>query len=155
MSTMQPMPSRSAFSPDRRLARKGSFFTEARHQGAGTLEDGEADASSSEPAQEWRIRSSRTYGGVLAVCLNVDVEPPDCPFPRALQTGAGRLLCGIDPYESTQDSRKVVARGHRARSFSHLVASRGRPLCRKRMLLLTRCSLIMYLLLDIRPVTAL
>ena len=110
MSTMQPMPSRSAFSPDRRLARQGSFFTEARHQGAGTLEDSEADVSSSEPAQEWRIRSSRTYGGVLAVCLNVDVEPPDCPFPRALQTGAGRLLCGIDPYESMQDSRKVVAR---------------------------------------------
>ena len=55
MSTMQPMPSRSAFSPDRRLARQGSFFTEARHQGAGTLEDGEADASSSEPAPGWLV----------------------------------------------------------------------------------------------------
>ena len=69
-------------------------------------------SAAAEPPQEWRIRSTRTYGGVLAVCLNVEVEPPDSPFPRALQTGAGRLICGIDPYDSSQqvDPRKVVGR---------------------------------------------
>ena len=95
-----------------KLTRRGSsYFTQPRHLHG--LEDWEAEGSSAaEPAEEWRIRSNRTYGGVLAVCLNVEVEPPDSPFPRALQTVAGRQICGIDPYEpdTELDSRKVVQR---------------------------------------------
>ena len=104
-----------------------SFYTEPRHLPS-TSEDWEADGSPEPEAQEWRIRSSRTYGGVLAVCLNVEVEPPDCPFPRALQTGAGRLLCGIDPNESNQaDPRKVVARigSQLEAQYGQIVSSRS------------------------------
>ena len=104
-----------------------SFYTEPRHLPS-TFEDWEADGSPEPEAQEWRIRSSRTYGGVLAVCLNVEVEPPDCPFPRALQTGAGRLLCGIDPNESNQaDPRKVVARigSQLEAQYGQIVSSRS------------------------------
>jgi regulator-associated protein of mTOR len=104
-----------------------SFYTEPRHLPS-TLEDWEADGSPDPEAQEWRIRSTRTYGGVLAVCLNVEVEPPDCPFPRALQTGAGRLLCGIDPNESNQtDPRKVVARigSQLEAQYDQIVSSRS------------------------------
>ena len=43
--------------------------------------------------------------------VNAEVEPPDCVFPRALRTGAGRLLCGIDPLGASQaEQRKVVGR---------------------------------------------
>ena len=45
------------------------------------------------------------------MCLNAEVEPPDCVFPRALRTGQGRLLCGIDPLGASQaELRKVVGR---------------------------------------------
>ena len=104
-----------------------SFYTEPRHLPS-TFEDCEADGLPGPEAQEWRIRSSRAYGGVLAVCLNVDVEPPDCPFPRALQTGAGRLLCGIDPNESNQaDPRQVVARigSQLEAQYDQIVSSRS------------------------------
>ena len=87
---------------DTKLRRTPSFFTEARHL---------AEPVEVQPSQEWRVKSSRTHGGVLAVCLNAEVEPPDCVFPRALRTGAGRLLCGIDPLGASQaEQRKVVGR---------------------------------------------
>jgi hypothetical protein len=104
-----------------------SFYTEPRHLPS-TFEDCESDGLQGSEAQEWRIRSSRTYGGVLAVCLNVDVEPPDCPFPRALLTGAGRLLCGIDPNESNQaDPRQVVAQigSQLEAQYEQIVSSRS------------------------------
>ena len=51
------------------------------------------------------------YGGVLTICLNSEVEPPDCSCPRALQTKVGRSLCGIDPLSNAQlDARKVARR---------------------------------------------
>ena len=108
------------------VLRESSFYTQPRHLHS-TLDDWETEGSPA-AAQEWRIRSSRTYGGVLAVCLNVEVEPPDCPFPRALQTGAGRQLCGIDPYESNQaDPRKVVARigSQLEAQYDQIVSSRS------------------------------
>ena len=87
---------------DTKLRRTPSFFTEARHL---------AEPVEVQPSQEWRVKSTRTHGGVLAVCLNAEVEPPDCVFPRALRTGAGRLLCGIDPLGASQaEQRKVVGR---------------------------------------------
>lgn len=106
--------------------RHTSFYTEPRHLHS-TLEDWEAEGSPAPEVQEWRIRCSRTYGGVLAVCLNVEVEPPDCPFPRALQTGAGRLLCGIDPYESSQADPKAVAQigSQLEAQYDQIVSSRS------------------------------
>lgn len=55
-------------------------------------------------------RTSRTYGGCLAICLNAEVEPPDNRCPRHLQRGHGPSLCGIEiqvPF--LHDPRKVVA----------------------------------------------
>ena len=71
---------------DTKLRRTPSFFTEARHL---------AEPVEVQPSQEWRVKSTRTHGGVLAVCLNAEVEPPDCVFPRALRTGGvrGCVLC--------------------------------------------------------------
>ena len=53
---------------DTKLRRTPSFFTEARHL---------AEPVEVQPSQEWRVKSTRTHGGVLAVCLNAEVEPPD------------------------------------------------------------------------------
>ena len=82
-----------------------SFFARLRH-----LEP-TAGADSAEAHAEWRIKNTRIFGGVLTVCLNSEVEPPDCPCPRALRTEVGRQICGIDPTSESQlDSRKVVAK---------------------------------------------
>ena len=52
----------------------------------------------------FRSKSSRTYGGVLAVCLNAEVEPPD-----HLRGAGNPTVCGISLQGGRGDARKVVA----------------------------------------------
>lgn len=62
----------------------------------------------------WRIRSSRTYGGVLSICLNYGIDPPDCPVLNDAQVWLH------------EDPRKVVAAVGREleQRFVHLHGSR-------------------------------
>jgi len=71
-------------------------------------------------------RGNRTFGGVLAVCLNAEVEPPDSRCPRHLR--AVMSFCGIDLQAmSMHDPRKVVAAVGREleQRFMHLHGSRA------------------------------
>ena len=80
-----------------------SFYTEPRHLPS-TLEDWEADGSPDPEAQEWRIRSTRTYGGVLAVCLNVELSSLDTRSVRPLVARAGnRRPCGFCARSRSKD----------------------------------------------------
>jgi regulator-associated protein of mTOR len=61
----------------------------------------------------WRIKSSRTYGGVLSICLNYGIDPPDCP--------------NLTEVWAHDDPREVVAAMGREleQRFVHMHGSRG------------------------------
>jgi regulator-associated protein of mTOR len=66
------------------------YFTDKKHETGGNPKDD----SQSYPLQEWRMRDRlKTVSAVLALCLNIGVDPPD-----VIKTNpCARLECWVDP----------------------------------------------------------
>ncbi|KAF2090069.1 hypothetical protein K490DRAFT_35866 [Saccharata proteae CBS 121410] len=73
------------------------YFTEKRHETDGNPKD----PSETYPLQEWRMKDRlKTVSAVLALCLNIGVDPPD-----VIKTNpCAKLECWIDPTVSTNTS---------------------------------------------------
>ena len=62
-------------------AKRVRFYNQPRHHHPCMADAHPSDAhpagAASGRQHAWRIKSRRTFGGVLAVCLNSEAEPPD------------------------------------------------------------------------------
>ncbi|KAJ6230683.1 regulatory-associated protein of mtor [Anaeramoeba flamelloides] len=72
-----------------------SYFNQERHNTNSLVET----KTKKQTTKEWRIPKSRTVTGILVMCLNIGVDPPDVVKPDP----CAKLECWVDPEQVSEN----------------------------------------------------